>query len=93
VNLDTVDLATLGLKARQVDALAAWKAGNDLRQGRSRRAFYYLRKELRDATGYDLALSCPKSNVVPLRRFVIATEPAERPSWADQLTAALDQAA
>lgn len=92
VNLDTVDLGTLGLKARHTDALAAWMAGNDLRAGRSRPSFYRLRKELIEATGYDIAAKRPKSNVVPLRRLVTVS-PVPLPRWCDQLTAALDRAA
>jgi hypothetical protein len=92
VNLDTVDLGSLGLKVRHMHALAAWKAGNNLRAGMSRPSFYRLRRELIDATGFDIALSRPKSNVVPLRRVVTAS-PALHPRWADDLTAALAEAA
>lgn len=92
VNLESVDLAELGLKGRHADAIASWKAGNDLRAGRSRASFYRLRKEIRDLTGHDIAGLCPKSNVVPLRRLVTVT-PAQHPRWADQLTAALGVAA
>lgn len=92
VNLDTVDLGQLGLKARHLDAVAAWKAGNDLRQGRSRASFYRLRKEVKEATGFDIAGLCPKSNVIPLRRLVTIS-PALHPRWADQLTEALGRAA
>lgn len=92
INLDTVDLGRLGLKARHVHALAAWKAGNDLRSGMSRASFYRLRKELKAATGYDIATARPVSNVVPLRRVVTAS-PALQPHWADHLTAALARAA
>lgn len=92
VNLDTVDLGTLGLKARHAHALAAWKAGNDLRAGMSRPSFYRLRRELKEVTGYDIATQRPKSNVVPLRRLVTVS-PAFQPRWADQLTAALNEAA
>lgn len=92
VNLDTVDLGTLGLKARHTHALAAWKAGNDLRAGMSKTAFYRLRRELKEATGYDIAAQRPRSNVVPLRRLVTVS-PALHPRWADQLTAALNEAA
>jgi len=92
VNLDTVDLGQLGLKARHAHALAAWKAGNDLRSGMSRPSFYRLRRELKEATGYDIAAQRPKSNVVPLRRLVTVS-PAIQPRWADQLTAALERAA
>lgn len=92
VNLDTADLGALGLKARHVHAIAAWKAGNDLRAGMSRTAFYRLRKELKEATGFDIATARPVSNVVPLRR-VITASPALLPHWADHLTAALRVAA
>lgn len=92
VNLDLCELGALGLKARHAHALAAWKAGNDLRAGISRASFYRLRKELRELTGYDVGTTLPKSNVVPLRRVVTAS-PALRPHWADHLTAALDRAA
>lgn len=88
MSLDVVDLAGIGLKARHIDAIAAWKAGNDLRAGRSRATFHRLRKEVRDLTGYDIATHVPKSNVVPLRR-VVEAKPASTPSWADELTAAL----
>jgi II/X family phage/plasmid replication protein len=92
LNLDTLDLAELGLKARHATALAAWKAGNDLRGCMSRETFYRLRRELKAATGYDIAVRCPKSNVVPLRRMVMASD-AGRPEWADALTEALSRAA
>jgi II/X family phage/plasmid replication protein len=92
LNLDTCELGELPLKARHIDALAAWKAGNDLRAGRSRPSYYRLRKELLEATGIDIATVVPKSNVIPLRRMVEAT-PAARPAWADRLDLALSQAA
>jgi len=92
LNLDTLDLAELGLKPRHATALAAWKAGNDLRACHSKETFYRLRRELKAATGYDIALRCPKSNVVPLRRIVEAHE-AGRPAWADALTDALSKVA
>ena len=92
VNLDTSELGNLGLKARHMHALAAWKAGNDLRLGMSKAAFYKLRKELKEITGFDIATARPVSNVVPLRRVVTAS-PALRPHWADHLTAALERAA
>lgn len=88
MNLDTVDLAELGLKPRHQDVIAAWKAGNDLRAGRSRATFHRLRKEIREKTGFDIACHVPKSNVVPLRR-VVEAKPALRPHWADNLTEAL----
>lgn len=92
VNLDATDLYKLGLKPRHVLALAAWKAGNDMRASMKPRAFYRLRKQLKEETGYDIATLCPKSNVVPLRR-VITASPASRPHWADDLTAALARVA
>lgn len=98
VNLDGQDLAELGLKPRHAALLAAWKAGQDMRalitrgDEKKRSSFYRIRNELRDATGYDIALPMPKSNVVPLRRVVTAS-PALHPSWADDLTTALARAA
>jgi II/X family phage/plasmid replication protein len=92
MNLDSTDLAELGIKPRLLDAISSWKAGNDMRAGRSRTAFYKLRQEIRDATGHDIASPVPKSNVVPLRR-VIEAKPALYPDWADQLTAALERVA
>lgn len=91
MNLDTVDLAGL-VKPRLVDAITSWKAGNDLRAGRSPASFYRLRKEIREAVGVDIAVAVPKSNVVPLRR-VIEAKPAPLPQWADQLSEALRNAA
>jgi II/X family phage/plasmid replication protein len=91
INLDTVDLATLGLKTRHMTALATWKAGNDLRQAMSKTAFYRLRNELMDVTGFDIATARPTSNVIPLRRVVTAS-PVGRPIWADQLTRVLSVA-
>lgn len=90
--LDIVDLAATGLKARHIDALTAWKSGNDLRAGRSKETYYRLRRDLKALTGYDIAVVPPKSNVVPLRRIIMA-EPVGRPSWADELTAALARVA
>ena len=92
LNLDTLDLAELCLKPRHVAFLGAWKAGNDLRACMSKTAFYRLRSELKELTGHDIALRCPKSNVVPLRR-VIEAKPAGRPAWADALTDALSNVA
>ncbi len=93
MNLDTLDLAELGLKARHATALAAWKAGNDLRAVMPPSTFRRLRSELKELTGFDIATLRPKSNVVPLQRFVTAYEDAGRPSWADALTEALSKAA
>jgi hypothetical protein len=93
VNLDTADLGSLGLKPRHVHALAAWRAGNDLRAGINPRTFRRLRGELLEETGFDIALPFPKSNVVPLRRVVGVSSVAPHPSWADELTAALLSAA
>lgn len=87
MNLDTVDLAG-SVKPRIMDAVASWKAGNDMRIGRSKTAFYKLRKDVREATGIDIATAVPKSNVVPLRR-VIQAVPAPMPRWAGPLTEAL----
>lgn len=92
MSLDVTDLAALGIKPRLIDTIASWKAGNDMRAGRSATTFKRLRKEIREATGYDIASPMPKSNVVPLRR-VIEARPALYPVWADQLTAALERAA
>ena len=92
LNLDTCELGDLPLKARHIDAIAAWRAGNDLRAGRTRASYYRLRKELREATGIDIATVVPKSNVVPLRRMLAAT-PLLRPSWADTLDKVLSEAA
>jgi hypothetical protein len=93
LNLDTLDLAELGLKPRLVNALAAWKSGVDLRAIHPDRTFRRLRSELKAATGHDIALRCPKSNVVPLRRLVAAVEAPSRPIWADALTEILSRAA
>lgn len=92
VNLDAVDLRKLGLNSRLTMALAAWKAGNDLRAAMSRPTFYRLRKKLIEKTGFDIATKRSSSNVVPLRRLVTVT-PALYPRWADQLTEALEVAA
>lgn len=92
MTLDNTDLAELGIKPRLLDAISSWKAGNDMRAGRPATTFKRLRKEVRDATGYDIASPMPKSNVVPLRR-VIEAKPALYPIWADQLTAALERVA
>jgi hypothetical protein len=92
LNLDTLDLAELGLKPRHATALGAWKAGNDLRACMSKETFYRLRRELKAATGYDIALRCPKSNVVRLQRVIEAQE-VGRPTWADDLTEVLSKVA
>jgi len=92
MTLDNTDLAELGIKPRLLDAISSWKAGNDMRAGRSKASFYRIRKEVREATGFDIASPVPKSNVVPLRR-VIEAKPALYPVWADQLTAALERVA
>jgi II/X family phage/plasmid replication protein len=92
MNLDAIDLARTGMKARHVHALSAWKAGNDMRSSMTKASFYRLRKELRELTGFDIATSVPTSNVVPLRRVVTAS-PVALPHWANHLTAALERAA
>jgi II/X family phage/plasmid replication protein len=92
VNLDAQSLKQFGLKPRQATALAAWKSGTDLREVMVPSSFRRLRAELKAATGYDIATLCPKSNVVPLRRIVVARE-AGRPAWADALTEALTKVA
>jgi len=92
VNLDVNELAAAGIKHRLRDAIAAWKSGNDMRVGRSPATFSRLRKQIREATGYDIATVMPKSNVVPLRR-VVELVPATRPAWADQLDRVLREAA
>lgn len=91
MNLDTVDIGTLDLKPRHMHALAAWKAGNDLRAWMTTSTYYRLRKELMEATGFDIATVRPSSNVIPLRR-VITASPVGRPSWADELTRVLSVA-
>jgi II/X family phage/plasmid replication protein len=73
-----------GVKSRLVDAFHSWEAGKDLRVNRSRAAWYKLRKDIRATFGVDISLTKPKSNVVPLRRIIVA-EPAHRPSWADDV--------
>ncbi|MDQ3246736.1 MAG: phage/plasmid replication protein, II/X family [Pseudomonadota bacterium] len=93
VNLDTTDLAQLGLKPRHVLAMGSWMAGNDLRAAMPKRSFYRLRAEILHETGFDIAARyTTKSNVVPLRR-VVEVGPAPHPAWAKQLTSALASAA
>lgn len=77
-----------GVKARLLDCYDAWQAGRDLRQGRSKTAFYRLRREMQDTFGVDIVIKCPKSNVLPLRRSIVAL-PAQRPPWADEIAALL----
>lgn len=93
VNLDTVDLGRLGLKSRHATALAAWKAGGDLQSCMSKATFYRLRRELKTATGYDIANRAPKSNLVHLKRSLTAYEIRSRPEWADDLAQILSQSA
>lgn len=76
------------MNARLVMALGAWKAGADLRAGRSRSSWYRLRRELLAATGHDIAVQQPKSNVLQFRRIIYFSV-AARPDWADELDAAL----
>ena len=92
MTLDTHDLAEMEIKPRLVDAVAAWKGGNDMRAGRSRASFYRLRNEIRDACGIDIATSVPTSNVVPLRRVVVA-KPALYPLWADAVEGIMSKVA
>jgi II/X family phage/plasmid replication protein len=87
MRLDSTDLAGT-VKPRILDAVSSWKAGNDMRIGRCKSGFYKLRKEVREATGIDIATAVPRSNVVALRRIIEAV-PAGRPAWADALTQAL----
>lgn len=88
VAMKTSDQLAGLLKPRHFDALQSWEAGNDLRIGRSRGSWYRLRKELLALAKVDIAIPVPKSNVVPLKRIVVA-ELAPRPAWADDLTTAL----
>jgi II/X family phage/plasmid replication protein len=92
INLDAVDVGQLDLKPRHALALAAWKAGNDMRACMQPRSFQRLRKELKVLTGFDIANPRPKSNIVPLQRAVVATA-AGLPRWADKLTQVLHRAA
>ena len=69
-------------------AYHAWKAGLDLSNGRSRATFYRLRKAILEATGEDIKIAQPASNVVTFRR-VIEIRPAGYPAWAEELTIAL----
>jgi II/X family phage/plasmid replication protein len=77
-----------GVKPRLLDCFDAWQAGRDLAQGRPKASFYRLRKEMRQVFGVDIRNVAPKSNVVPLRRTIVAT-PAQRPPWADEVSALL----
>jgi II/X family phage/plasmid replication protein len=79
--LDHADLE--GVKPRLLDAYDAFLAGRDLRVGRSRGSWYRLRKEMLDLFDCDIAMPPPKSNVVALRRVIVA-KPAHRPPWADE---------
>lgn len=91
MRLDVDDLAK-SLPPRLVTAVAAWKAGNDLRAGMSRATFYRYRKEIAQRLGIDIACSVPKSNIIPLRR-VVEARPASLPRWRQQLTEAMRSAA
>lgn len=73
-----------GVKARLLDAYDAWLAGRDLRAGRKKSAWYNLKRQIRDTFGVDISVPPPRSNVVPLRRVIVA-EPAQRPHWADEV--------
>lgn len=77
-----------GVPGRLVDAYDAWQAGRDLRQGRKKSAFYELRSKMKKVFGVDIAITAPKSNVVPLRRSLVA-HPVQRPPWADEIEALL----
>lgn len=77
-----------GVKPRLLDAFDAWKAGRDLRQGRPSASFYRLRREMKDVFGVDIVTKPNVSNVVALRRIVVAS-PAQRPPWALDLQALL----
>ncbi|WP_417794772.1 phage/plasmid replication protein, II/X family [Terasakiella pusilla] len=92
MTLDTTDLRELGLSPRLIDTVAAWKAGNDLARTRAPSTFRRQRKQIRDACGIDIATSVPTSNVIPLRRVVVA-KPAQRPQWADTLTGLMREVA
>lgn len=76
------------VKPRLVAFYRAWASGDDLRQCLTKPTFYRVRRELRDAFGVDVALRAPRSNVIPLRRVLIA-EPVSRPHWADSVDALL----
>ena len=80
-----------GAKPRLVAAYYAWQNGCDLRQGRSEASYYRLRREMLDAFGVNIAITPPKSNVLPLRRSIVAL-PAQRPPWADEIAALLNAA-
>lgn len=84
------DLLRRGLNARQAHAFVAWENGADLTRGRSKTTFYRLRKDIRHATGEDIAVLQPRSSVVPFRRKIVATQ-VGIPSWADELTSLIEQ--
>jgi II/X family phage/plasmid replication protein len=80
-----------GVPARLLDTYDAWCAGRDLRVGRSRASWYRVRKQMKETFGVDVSIAPPKTNVVPLRRIVVA-EPACRPRWADDIDRLLQAA-
>lgn len=78
-----------GMKPRLLDAFQAYKAGADLRENRSRPSWFRLRKDMRATFGVDISAPPPVSNVVPLRRVIVA-DPVGRPEWADDVDAVLE---
>ena len=82
VVMQSPDLSAV--KPRLAIAFDAWKAGRDMRQSLKPATFYRLRRDMRQAFNVDIAIPCPRSNVVPLRRTLVAI-PAQRPSWADEV--------
>lgn len=77
-----------GIKPRLRAAYYDWQAGTDMRQGRSEASFYRLRREMLNLFGVNIAVPCTRSNVIPLRREIVAL-PAQRPPWADEIAALL----
>lgn len=77
-------------KPRHLTAVAAWKAGTDMRSiYSSTSTLYRIREEIKQLFDIDIFVPRPRDNVVPLRRVISFCEAPARPVWADALEAVL----
>lgn len=80
-------------KPRHLTAVAAWKAGTDMRSiYSSTSTLYRVRNEIMELFKLDIFVPFPRSNVVPLPPRVIHATQLGRPAWADELTRVLQAA-
>ncbi|MBX8803318.1 hypothetical protein HBA92_21570 [Ochrobactrum sp. MR28] len=58
------------LKPKLQAVYALWKTGADLRKLYAKNTFYRYRSEIKNVMGVDISALCPKTNVIPLKRYL-----------------------